>query len=115
MNIIGIVIGFLLLLSPYYAVISTVYLVGAYLSVLKALCLHSAEQVPDETTYHESEYDMIFRNEFFPFRPYGSAPYGRIFYSICIQQNWLKQFCHIERNTFYSIFHHIVACMDNDW
>lgn len=36
LNITGIIIGFLLLISPYHAVISTVYLVGAYLVLLGA-------------------------------------------------------------------------------
>ncbi len=34
LNIIGIVLGFLLVLSPWYAVLSTVYLVGTYLVLL---------------------------------------------------------------------------------
>ena len=36
LNIAGVILGFLLLLSPHYAVISPVYLVGAYLVLLGA-------------------------------------------------------------------------------
>ena len=36
LNITGIIIGFLLLIFPYHAVISTVYLVGAYFVLLGA-------------------------------------------------------------------------------